>query len=98
MHRPDIFLDSWTKFKLTILQGQGPNALARIAKWNTVKVNGRDLPYHIEYVPIYMECSECGGKLGNAEEKLADVLDRTCLECFCSMKQQEYRWYEGPRV
>ena len=31
-------------------------------------------------------------------EKFAVVLDRTCLECFCSMTQQEYRWYEGPRV
>ena len=82
----------------TILLGQGPKVLARIVKWNTVKVNGRDAPYHIEYVPIYMHCSECGAELGNAEEKLADVLDRTCLGCFCSMTEQEYNWYESPTV
>lgn len=82
----------------TILLGQGPKVLGRIVEWNTVRVNGRDAPHHIEYVPIYMHCDECGSKLGNAEEKLADVLDRTCLECFCSMTQQEFRWYESPRV
>ena len=82
----------------TILLGRGPKALAKIEKWNTVKVNGRDSPYHQEYVPIYMLCSECGTTLGNAEEKLADVFDRTCLQCFCDMTEQEYNWYESPRV
>ena len=82
----------------TILLGRGPKALAKIEKWNTVKVNGRDSPYHLEYVPIYMLCSECGTTLGNAEEKLADVFDRTCLQCFCDMTEQEYNWYESPRV
>ena len=82
----------------TILLGRGPKALAKIEKWNTVKVNGRDSPYHQEYVPIYMLCSECGTTLGNAEEKLADVFDRTCLQCFCDMTEQEYKWYESPRV
>ena len=56
------------------------------------------LPHHIEYVPIYMHCDECGAALGNAEEKLADVFDKTCLQCFCNMTEQEYKWYEGPRV
>jgi len=82
----------------TILLGRGPKVLAKIEKWNTVKVNGRDSPYHQEYVPIYMLCSECGTTLGNAEEKLADVFDRTCLQCFCDMTEQEYNWYESPRV
>ena len=82
----------------TILLGRGPKVLAKIEKWNTVKVNGRDSPYHQEYVPIYMLCSECGTTLGNAEEKLADVFDRTCLQCFCDMTEQEYKWYESPRV
>ena len=82
----------------TILLGRGPKVLAKIEKWNTVKVNGRDSPYHLEYVPIYMLCSECGTALGNAEEKLADVLDRTCLQCFCDMTEQECHWYESPRV
>ena len=74
----------------TILLGRGPKALAKIEKWNTVKVNGRDSPYHQEYVPIYMLCSEWGTTLGNAEEKLADVFDRTCIQCFCDMTEQEY--------
>ena len=82
----------------TILLGRGPKVLAKIEKWNTVKVNGRDSPYHLEYVPIYMLCRECGTTLGNAEEKLADVFDRTCLQCFCDMTEQEYKWYESPRV
>ena len=82
----------------TILLGRGPKVLAKIEKWNTVKVNGRDSPYHQEYVPIYMLCSECGTTLGNAEEMLADVFDRTCLQCFCDMTEQEYNWYESPRV
>ena len=82
----------------TILLGRGPKTLAKIEKWNTMKVNGRDSPYHQEYVPIYMLCSECGTTLGNAEEKLADVFDRTCLQCFCDMTEQEYNWYESPRV
>ena len=82
----------------TILLGRAPKVLAKIEKWNTVKVNGRDSPYHLEYVPIYMLCSECGTTLGNAEEKLADVFDRTCLQCFCDMTEQEYNWYESPRV
>ena len=82
----------------TILLGRGPKVLAKIEKWNTVKVNGRDSPYHLEYVPIYMLCRECGTTLGNAEEKLADVFDRTCLQCFCDMTEQEYNWYESPRV
>ena len=82
----------------TILLGRGPKVLAKIEKWNTVKVNGRDSPYNLEYVPIYMLCSECGTTLGNAEEKLADVFDRTCLQCFCDMTEQEYNWYESPRV
>ena len=82
----------------TILLGRGPKVLAKIEKRNTVKVNGRDSPYHLEYVPIYMLCSECGTTLGNAEEKLADVFDRTCLECFCNMTEQEYKLYESPRI
>ncbi len=82
----------------TILLGQGPKVLAKIVKWNTLKVNGRDTSHHIEYVPIYMKCSECGATLGNAEEKLADVFDKTCLECFCNMTEQEVKWYESPRV
>ena len=58
-------------------------------KWNTVKVNGKNSPYHIEYVPIYMLCGECGATLGNEEEQLADVLDKTCLQCFYDMTGQE---------
>ena len=32
----------------TILLGRGPKTLAKIEKWNTMKVNGRDSPYHQE--------------------------------------------------
>ena len=82
----------------TKLLGRGPNVLAKIEKWNTVKTNGKDSPYHVEYVPIYIHCDECGNALGNAEEKLADVLDKTCLQCFCDITEQEYKWNESPRV
>ena len=82
----------------TMLLGRGPNVLAKVEKWNTVKTNGKDSPYHVEYVPIYIHCDECGNALGNAEEKLADVLDKTCLQCFCDITEQEYKWNESPRV
>ena len=82
----------------TMLLGRGPKVLAKVVKWNTVKTNGKDSSHHIEYVPIYMHCGECGAALGNAEEKLADVFGITCLQCFCDMTGQEYKWYEGPRV
>ena len=82
----------------TKLLGRGPNVLAKVEKWNTVKTNCKYSPYHVEYVPIYIHCDECGNALGNAEEKLADVLDKTCLQCFCDITEQEYRWNESPRV
>ena len=81
-----------------MLLGRGPRVLAKIVKWNTVKTNGKDSPYHVEYVPIYMHCGECGTSLGNAEEMLADVLDKICLQCFCDITEQEYKWNESPRV
>ena len=82
----------------TMLLGRGPEVLAKVVKWNTVETNGKDSSHHAEYVPIYLHCGECGAEMGNAEEKLADVLDKTCLQCFCDMTEQEYKWNESPRV
>ena len=54
--------------------GCGPETLAKIVEWNTVKVNGKDSPYHIEYVPVYMSCKGCGDAISSTEANLADVL------------------------
>ena len=40
----------------TMSVGFGPDTLAKIVKWNTVRVNGKDSSHHIEYVPVYMSC------------------------------------------
>ena len=40
----------------TMTLGFGPETLAKIVEWNTVRVNGKDSPHHIEYVPVYMSC------------------------------------------
>ena len=31
-----------------MLLGRGPRVLAKIVKWNTVKTNGKDSPYHVD--------------------------------------------------
>ena len=80
----------------TILLGRGPKVLAKIEKRNTVKVNGKDSPYHIEYVPVYMSCKICESAMSSTEANLADVLNSNCFQCFADMTDQEYSWHSRP--
>ena len=81
--------------KLATMQlGFGPRTLAKIVKWNTV--NGDESPYHVEYIPIYISCKECGSSMSSSEAEMADVLSQHCLKCFCEMTDQEYSWHSKP--
>ncbi len=81
---------------VTIQMGTGPRTLARIVEWNTPVVNGREDPYHVEKVPIYLRCSECNLAISDTESDLADVLSQLCLKCFCEQTEQEYSWHSKP--
>ena len=39
-------------------------------------------PNDIDFIPIYMSCTECGLYLGSIEEDYADMLGGMCLKCF----------------
>ena len=62
--------------------------LFKIVKWNTVKVNGKDSPYHIEFVPIYKRCSCCEMALGRIEEEHNLIMGGYCEGCFKNVTEQ----------
>lgn len=83
-----------TNAKLATMNvGFGPSTLAKIVKWNTIRVNGKDSTHHIEYVPVYMSCNGCGSAMSSTEANLADVLDSLCFKCFADMTDQEHSWH-----
>ena len=60
-----------TNSKLATMNvGFGPDTLAKIVKWNTVRVNGKDSSHHIEYVPVYMSCNGCGDAMSSTEANI----------------------------
>jgi hypothetical protein len=59
-----------------ITVGFGRKGVARICKINA------EPPYNIDFVPIYMSCTECSLFLGSDEEDYADILDGMCFVCF----------------
>ena len=63
---------------------------ARVCKLNAAP------PYDVEFIPIYMSCTECGLYLGSTEEDYADVLGGTCLKCFRELIEQTDIWYDTP--
>ena len=96
----------WQMHKLTVEKGQfcpdhkkneklypltigfGRTSITRVCRINA------DPPYDIEFVPIYMACTECGLYLGSIEEDYADMLGGMCLKCF--MKATDLtRWGYG---
>ena len=84
----------WQMHKLTVEKGQfcpdhkkneklypltigfGRTSITRVCRINA------DPPYDVEFVPIYMACTECGLYLGSIEEDYADMLGGMCLKCF----------------
>ena len=70
--------------------------IARVHKWNTIKVNGQESPYHIELIPIHMRCTDCKNSMSANEVDVADILDGLCFKCFCEQTDQEYTWHSKP--
>ena len=81
---PRVFkIDHKKREKLyPITIGFGRAGVARVCRSNA------DLPYDVEFIPIYMSCTECGLYLGSDEEDYADILDGTCFVCFKKMTGQ----------
>ncbi len=65
-----------------ITVGFSRTGVARVCRSNA------DPPYDVEFIPIYMSCTECGLYLGSDEEDYADILDGTCFVCFKKMTGQ----------
>ena len=61
----------------------------KIVKWNTVKVNGRDDPLYLDYIPIYEVCVCCNLSLGRIEEECNVELGGYCLGCFKIVTEQK---------
>ena len=96
----------WQMHKLTVEKGQfcpdhkkneklypltigfGRTSIARVCRINA------DPPYDVEFIPIYMACTECGLFLGSVEEDYADMLGGMCLKCFMKMTDLT-RWGYG---
>ena len=57
-----------------------------------------DPPYDVDFVPIYMSCTECGLFLGSTEEDYADILGGMCLQCFRTETEQTDIWYDIPHA
>ena len=81
---PRVFkIDHKKREKLyPITIGFGRAGIARVCRSNA------DLPYDVDFVPIYMSCTECSLYLGSDEEDYADILDGTCFVCFKKMTGQ----------
>ena len=96
MHQTVLALGSQGEKLRPIALGFGPTTIARVHKWNTVRVNGKDSPYHMEFIPIHMHCTGCRDAMSAKEVDVADVLDGLCLKCFCEQTDQEYTWHSVP--
>ncbi len=62
--------------------------LFKILKWNTPEVNGREDPYHLEFIPIYKRCTCCSMALGRIEEECSLMMGGYCIECFKNVTEQ----------
>ena len=90
----------WDMHKLTVEKGQyctvhGKHeklypikiGLARAGVARVCKTNA-DRPHDVDFIPIYMSCTQCGLFLGADEEDNADILDGLCLVCFRKLTGQ----------
>ena len=96
MHQTVLALGSHGEKLRPVTIGFGPTTVARVHKWNTVEINGKGSPYHMEFIPIYMHCTCCKDAMATKEVDVADVLDGLCLKCFCEQTDQEYTWHSVP--
>ena len=80
-------IDHKKKEKLyPITIGFARKGIARVCRINA------DPPHDVEFVPIYMSCTECGLYLGSIEEDHADILGCMCLKCFREVTGQPGDW------
>ena len=81
---PRVFkIDHKKREKLyPITVGFGRTGVARVCRINAAP------PHDVDFIPIYMSCTECGLYLGSDEEDYADILDGTCFVCFKKMTGQ----------
>ena len=56
--------------------GFARKGVARVCRVNA------EPPDDVDFVPIYMSCTECSLFLGSDEEDYADILDGMCFVCF----------------
>ena len=72
--------------------GSARAGIARVCRLNAAP------PYDVEFIPIYMSCTECGLYLGSTEEDYADIIGGMCLQCFRKETEQTDSWYDTPPV
>ena len=72
--------------------GSARAGIARVCRLNAAP------PYDVEFIPIYMSCTECGLYLGSTEEDNADIIGGMCLKCFRTEIEQTDSWYDTPHV
>ena len=72
--------------------GTARAGIARVCRLNAAP------PYDVEFIPIYMSCTECGLYLGSTEEDNADIIGGMCLKCFRTETEQTDSWYDTPPV
>ncbi len=96
IHQTVLALGSHGEKLRPITIGFGSTTIARVHKWNTIKVNGQESPYHIELIPIHMRCTDCKNSMSANEVDVADILDGLCFKCFCEQTDQEYTWHSKP--
>ena len=77
-------------YPITIGSARAGNA--RVCRLNAAP------PYDVEFIPIYMSCTECGLYLGSTEEDYADIIGGMCLKCFRTETEQTDSWYDTPPV
>ena len=87
VEKGQLCIDHKKKEKLyPITVGFGRKGIARVCRINA------DPPHDVEFVPIYMSCTECGLYLGSIEEDHADILGCMCLKCFRDATGQPGDW------
>ena len=72
--------------------GTAREGIARVCRLNAAP------PYDVEFIPIYMSCTECGLYLGSTEEDYADIIGGMCLQCFRKETEQTDISYDIPHA
>ena len=73
-----------------ITVGFSRKGIARVCRTNA------DPPHDVEFVSIYMSCTECSLYLGSDEEDYAYMLGGMCFSCFRKLIGQTDVWYDKP--